>query len=77
MSKWTVKRKLSISIAVIIFSFLILTYFLLTRQAASTSELRGLYNKDYKSASIIGETDGLLTRVDINILRMIVIGDLA
>lgn len=75
MNRWTVKVKLSMSIAMIIISFLILTSFLLSRLTATTSELQNLYERDYQSASIIGQVDGLLTRVDINILRMIAIGD--
>lgn len=75
MNVWTVKKKLAMMIAAIIISFMVLVVFLLSRQTAITSELQRLYEKDYQAASIIGQIDGLLTRVDINILRMIAIGD--
>ncbi|MGQ5291713.1 methyl-accepting chemotaxis protein [Pectobacterium actinidiae] len=75
MNRWSVKKKLATMIAAIIISFMILTAFLLSRQADTTTELQSLYEKDYQAASIIGQIDGLLTRVDINILRMIAIGD--
>lgn len=75
MRNWTVKRKLATLVASIIIAFVCLTVFLLGRQAAATADIRSLYDKDYRAASIIGQIDGLLTRVDINILRMIAIGD--
>lgn len=54
-----------------------LTVFLVNRQGAASAEVQGLYEKDYRVASLVGQIDGLLTRVDINILRMIAIGDAA
>ncbi|MCI4237950.1 cellobiose phosphorylase [Dickeya dianthicola] len=75
MNTWSIKKKLGMMIAIIIISFVALTVFLLSRQTATTSELQRLYEKDYQAASMIGQIDGLLTRVDINILRMIAIGD--
>ena len=75
MHHWTVKQKILSLIAVVIVAFMALTGFLLNRQAAAATDMHGLYDKDYRAASIIGQIDGLLTRVDINILRMIAIGD--
>ncbi len=75
MSTWTVKRKLATLVTSIIVAFACLTVFLLSRQTAATADIHSLYEKDYRAASIIGQIDGLLTRVDINILRMIAIGD--
>ncbi|MBB6589699.1 MCP four helix bundle domain-containing protein [Ralstonia solanacearum] len=75
MSNWTVKRKLATLVTSIIVAFACLTVFLLSRQTAATADIHSLYEKDYCAASIIGQIDGLLTRVDINILRMIAIGD--
>ncbi|MCX8956041.1 methyl-accepting chemotaxis protein [Erwinia psidii] len=75
MKKWSVKKKLLVMISTIIIFFILLAVFLLSRLSAATSELQFLYEKDYKAASILGQIDGLLTRIDINTLRMIAIGD--
>jgi len=75
MKNWSVKRKVIALIISMITSFVVLSMFLLNRQAASTEELKGLYENDYQASSLIGQIDGALTRVDINILRMIAIGD--
>lgn len=69
------EKKLLVMISTIIIFFILLAVFLLSRLSAATSELQVLYEKDYKAASIIGQIDGLLTRIDINTLRMIAIGD--
>ncbi|KKF34552.1 cellobiose phosphorylase [Erwinia tracheiphila] len=75
MKKWSVKKKLIVMISTIILFFVLLAVFLLSRLSAATAELQILYEKDYNAASIIGQVDGLLTRIDINTLRMIAIGD--
>ena len=75
MKNWSVKRKVIALIISMITSFCVLSMFLLNRQAASTEELNSLYENDYQATSLIGQIDGALTRVDINILRMIAIGD--
>ncbi|MCS4510772.1 methyl-accepting chemotaxis protein [Xylophilus ampelinus] len=75
MHHWTVKQKIVSLISVVIVAFMALTGFLLDRQSAAKADMHSLYEKDYRAASIIGQIDGLLTRVDINILRMIAIGD--
>ncbi|WP_443113250.1 methyl-accepting chemotaxis protein [Herbaspirillum seropedicae] len=75
MSNWTIKRKLLALILASICSFSALGSYLISRQAAVANDMQELYERDYRAASIIGQIDGLLTRVDINILRMIAIGD--
>lgn len=75
MSQWTIRRKLLILILSSLVAFCALTGYLLTRQAAATESVRDLYDQDYRAATLISQIDGLLTRVDINILRMIAIGD--
>jgi len=75
VSHWTIKRKLLTLILSSLLAFGALSIYLITRQATMANQMQELYEKDYRSASIIGQIDGLLTRVDINILRMIAIGD--
>jgi len=75
MSGWTIKRKLLALILTSICCFAALSSYLISRQAAIANDMQELYERDYQAASIIGQIDGLLTRVDINILRMIAIGD--
>nr|WP_256662496.1 MULTISPECIES: methyl-accepting chemotaxis protein [unclassified Pseudomonas] len=74
VNNWTIRQKISILLASVILAFGGLTMFLLGRQAAATADIHSLYDNDYHVASTIGQIDGLLTRVDINILRMIAIG---
>ena len=52
-----------------------LSAFLLSRLGQANDELSSLYQTDFRDSAMIGEIDGLLTRSDINILRMIAIGD--
>jgi methyl-accepting chemotaxis protein len=74
MNTWTVKRRLATLLIGVVAAFSALTLFLLNRQSSVTAELDNLYTQDYRVASLIGQIDGLLTRSDINILRMIAIG---
>ncbi|XAH21071.1 methyl-accepting chemotaxis protein [Xylophilus sp. GW821-FHT01B05] len=74
MNTWTVKRRLTTLLIGVVAAFSALTLFLLNRQSSVTAELDSLYTQDYRVASLIGQIDGLLTRSDINILRMIAIG---
>jgi len=75
VNNWTVKQKVIVLVVSIILAFAGLTVFLLGRQAAAAADFQGLFDKDYRAASTIGQIDGHLTRVDINILRMIAIGN--
>ena len=75
MNELTVKQKFSGLLAAIIVAFGALTLFLLAAQANTTASMKDIYASDYRQAANIAKIDGLLTRVDINILRMIAIGD--
>ncbi|EGH18804.1 methyl-accepting chemotaxis protein, partial [Pseudomonas savastanoi pv. glycinea str. race 4] len=41
----------------------------------STENVDALYNRDFLATEAVNNIDGALTRVDINILRMIAIGN--
>ncbi len=75
MNNWTFKQRFVTLIAAIILAFCALTVFLLGRQAATVQEMQSLNDKDYTVASGIARIDGLITRVDINILRMLALND--
>ncbi len=77
MNHWTVQQKFLAFVVAIIASFGALSAFLLASQATTSTRATSLYESDYRVASIVSEVDGLLTRVDVNILRMIAIGDAA
>ncbi|KUM43395.1 hypothetical protein AR540_23975 [Pseudomonas sp. EpS/L25] len=63
------------TIAVIVVSFIILAVFLANQLRASTENAGYLFNQDFLPTNTINQIDGTLTRIDINILRMIAIGD--
>ena len=75
MSETTIKQRFVGLIVGIVVAFASLSAFLLWRQASATESVQALFDEDYETASMIAGVDGLLTRVDINILRMIAIGD--
>lgn len=52
-----------------------LSIFLLVKISQANDGLASMYQQDFRDVSAIGQIDGLLTRSDINILRMIAIGD--
>lgn len=52
-----------------------LSIFLLMKISQANDGLASMYQQDFRDVSAIGQIDGLLTRSDINILRMIAIGD--
>ncbi|TKC78969.1 HAMP domain-containing protein [Trinickia terrae] len=52
-----------------------LSLFLLVQLDQSNDRSAALFQQDFHNGATIGEIDGLLTRSDINILRMIAIGD--
>jgi methyl-accepting chemotaxis protein len=73
--KLSVRRKFLGVIAVILLMLVGLSFFFLERLGRTTTELETMYSSDLQQTAIVGEIDGLLTRIDINILRMIAIGD--
>ncbi|SFV09653.1 methyl-accepting chemotaxis protein [Pseudoduganella namucuonensis] len=75
--KLSVRKKFLGVIAIILLMQLALGLFFLTRLQRSSDELDAMYRVDLQQTAVVGEIDGLLTRVDINILRMIAIGDQA
>lgn len=71
----TVRYKLFSVIALFMLAMGCLTAFLLVKLDQSTTQSTAMFEQDLGGMSTIGEIDGLLTRSDINILRMIAIGD--
>ncbi|MEA9389683.1 methyl-accepting chemotaxis protein [Acerihabitans sp. TG2] len=70
MKSWTVKNKIIFILASIIVFCMLLTSFLLNNQRLSDYKIKELYDTDYHAASDLAVIDGLLTRSDINIYRM-------
>jgi len=75
MKNWTVKNKLIFILTSIILFYMLLTGFLLRNQEVSDYKIKYLYENDYHAASDLAVIDGLLTRSDINIYRMMTMGD--
>ncbi len=75
MDHLSIRAKLIGLIGLLLVAFGGLGSFLVYRLDRSGTDLGTLYHEDFANASRIGAVDGLLTRVDINILRMIAIGD--
>lgn len=73
--KLTVRSKLLSVIVLLVLGMAALSTFLLFTLDKSNAHSAAIYQQDFRNASTIGEIDGLLTRTDINILRMIAIGD--
>ena len=71
----SIRNRLIAVIASLVLVILALSTFFLTRLGAAGNELQSMYQVDFSEAASVSEIDGLLTRSDINILRMIAIGD--
>ena len=71
----SVRKKLIGITAGMILVVISLSGFFLSRLDSAKDELGLMYQIDFSDEAVIGEIDGLLTRTDINILRMIAIGD--
>lgn len=75
-SVWlTVKKRLMLSTLSIILLFFLLSAFMIQALKTSTDNVDALFNHDFLATEVANSIDGALTRVDINILRMIAIGD--
>nr|WP_099235773.1 methyl-accepting chemotaxis protein [Pseudomonas sp. ICMP 460] len=72
---FSVKRRLMLSTFAIILVFVALSVFMIQALKTSTDNVDALFNKDFLKMEAVNSIDGALTRVDINILRMIAIGD--
>lgn len=72
---FSVKRRLMLSTFAIILVFFALSVFMIQALKTSTANVDALFNKDFLETEVVNSIDGILTRVDINILRMIAIGD--
>ena len=72
---FTVKQRLIALIAATCVIFTGLCVALLLQIHSANSALEAMYRGTVGSISTVGEIDGLLTRADVNILRMIAIGD--
>ena len=73
--KFTVRQRLITLIAATCLIFTGLCIALLLQMNSANSALEAMYRGTVGSISTVGEIDGLLTRADVNILRMIAIGD--
>ena len=71
----SIRKKFLGTIAIVIVFLFCLSSFLLSRLSQANKALERMYETDYANTSLVADIDGLLTRVDINILRMIAIGD--
>ncbi|POY47890.1 methyl-accepting chemotaxis protein (plasmid) [Pseudomonas amygdali pv. morsprunorum] len=71
----TVKKRLMTSTFAIIVAFIALAVFMIHTLKTSTENVDALYNRDFLATEAVNSIDGALTRVDINILRMIAIGN--
>ncbi|MBX8497488.1 methyl-accepting chemotaxis protein [Pseudomonas cichorii] len=72
---FTVKQRLMFSTFAIIVAFFVLSVFMIQTLKTSTENVDALYNRDFLATETVNNIDGTLTRVDINILRMIAIGN--
>lgn len=70
-----VRNKLFSSIFTVVALFTILAIFLAYELKDSADNIERLYLDDFVPVNTVNQIDGALTRVDINILRMIAIGD--
>ncbi|MDT9631005.1 methyl-accepting chemotaxis protein [Pseudomonas sp. JV449] len=71
----TVKWRLMLSTFIIIAAFFGLSAYLIYQIKVATDNTGALFNQDFANMEKVDGIDGLLTRADINILRMIAIGD--
>lgn len=71
----SVKWRLMLSTFVIIIAFFGLSAYLIYALKVSTDNIDALFNRDFVNMEKVDSIDGALTRADINILRMIAIGD--
>ncbi|MDU8607493.1 methyl-accepting chemotaxis protein [Pseudomonas syringae group sp. 247E2] len=72
---FTIKQRLMASTFAIIVAFIALSFFMIHTLKTSTENVDALYNRDFLATEVVNNIDGALTRVDINILRMIAIGN--
>lgn len=72
---FTIKQRLMTSTFAIIVAFVALSVFMIHILKTSTENVDALYNRDFLATEAVNSVDGALTRVDINILRMIAIGN--
>ncbi|PTB17431.1 cellobiose phosphorylase [Trinickia symbiotica] len=73
----TIRSKLLFVIVLLVAGMIGLSAFLLAKLDQSNQYETALYQRDFRNEATVAEVDGLLTRADINILRMIAIGDAA
>jgi diguanylate cyclase (GGDEF)-like protein len=73
--KLTVRSKLLSVIVLLMLTMAGLSTFLLMKLEQSNARSTAMLQQDFRNASVISNIDSLLTRSDINILRMIAIGD--
>ncbi|NIK02512.1 methyl-accepting chemotaxis protein [Xanthomonas cannabis] len=70
----TIKRKFLLALLGTLIPSILLCLFLLHSLHGSKDRVGTLYNRDFTGSALASSIDGQLTRVDINILRMIAIG---
>ncbi|WP_126968295.1 methyl-accepting chemotaxis protein [Xanthomonas arboricola] len=70
----TIKSKFLLALLGTLIPSIVLCLFLLNSLHTSKNNVGTLYNRDFTGSALASSIDGQLTRVDINILRMIAIG---
>ena len=75
MRKTHIRTKFVAAVMAVVVLFAGLSLFLLSELSREASMLDELFSKAYTRREAIAETDGLITRIDVNILRMVAIGD--
>ncbi|MCE4517892.1 methyl-accepting chemotaxis protein [Xanthomonas hortorum pv. vitians] len=70
----TIKSKFILALLGTLIPSILLCLFLLNSLHTSKNNVGTLYNRDFTGSALASSIDGQLTRVDINILRMIAIG---
>ncbi|MBB3812780.1 methyl-accepting chemotaxis protein [Xanthomonas arboricola] len=70
----TIKSKFLLALLGTLIPSILLCLFLLNSLHTSKNNVGTLYNRDFIGSALASSIDGVLTRVDINILRMIAIG---
>ncbi|KPZ14404.1 Methyl-accepting chemotaxis protein [Pseudomonas amygdali pv. ulmi] len=71
----SVKKRLMACTFAIIAAFIALSAFMIHTLQTAAGNVDTLYNKDFLATEAVNSIDGALTRADINILRMIAIGN--
>nr|WP_181718107.1 methyl-accepting chemotaxis protein [Pseudomonas putida]QFX76826.1 Methyl-accepting chemotaxis protein I (serine chemoreceptor protein) [Pseudomonas putida] len=75
--KLSVKARMLISTLSLLLALILVGAFLLRQLTLSGEQFEHLYQEDLKAIDVVGEVDGLVTRININMLRMLAFDDAA